>query len=1147
MPSLFFELIAKKRSILVLFIFFTGLSFGQTNDTAIVETGDLQVIFTRGAITGIVNKLTGESYIDSSAAGDAVGLLHIGNKSIMGNNAYKTNVGFRNDTTIISLVSALGDSFSTFVLGEQQSGQVLVWQKGQLKSGGGVYGARLGFAGFDLLAGKLVLPLRGGVAINDNSGLLEGYWDYLTNWESQLAVFEGMSGSLGIWFEDSLFCAKRLVLKGDGHRMKLFLETHNQGNFSQRSEIHTPVIHLKAFSGDWRGPAKEYRDWMDAHLRQQKISEKPAWIDSIGCMVIYHTIQSTEILDSLAQWLNPQQVLIYVPDWRLSGYDVNYPDYTPKPKAAAFVKYAHKLGFFVMLHVNPFGIAPYNPLYQQFKKYQLDNPFSGHLSGWRWNTDQKVRHAFINPASVELQDMYIDKMKEVAETLKMDALHLDVDFTAWNSDNSVLNGENPAQGNRTFHQRLAEALPGIVLGGENLTEVNSYRDSFAQRWKMDVVNWTPHPISTFLYSKYTLPVGYLGFVNPDSDPDQYADFMQCYERWGVLPTLSVNSVDDLPGPRTQELIRIADAWARLGLRADFESNWDDETLFRFRGRNGEIAAYRRTPYGTTFVVDGDSLYRKVTGVNRLRTTRSIPGWYAYNENEIFGLHPDGIYWLDDQPADLQFPHLHNLPANIVVDNVSLSMQGGHFSLGNIRKSGVIDLVEKLPQAETAIRFQGEIRGIGDGAYVRPEIITLAGVTKNGIAAHPPYINGPGDVLITYSLTLPDSALIQLSFAAGIDEGALNSDGIDFFVEINGKKIQTTHITEKTWRTLTIDLSSWRGQTIFLTLGNDPGPPGSTTNYDWARWGDVKISTAYNAPFTAQLFLPFSADISGGAVRDLGSGLYEIKSTLAAELIFAKKTPTISTPYKILRDFDGQIGTNHNGLYLLNNRPWGAGNIRMVSCGGISKNAMNGHPPSKGSTVIQKVLCLPDQTPLKLSGSYGIADGSLSSGVFFSVYANGQEKLARFMQDIKWVDFEIDLTPFAGKSILLEFITSPGKDNYWDWANWADLEVSRGFVRDIFDNSLLPRSFHLSRPYPNPFNNEVAMLLETPQEGSGEFTVYNIMGQKVFSRTIASPSAGILTVHWNGAGLYNAPVSSGIYFMHVSFGEKSWVRKTLLLR
>jgi hypothetical protein len=40
------------------------------------------------------------------------------------------------------------------------------------------------------------------------------------------------------------------------------------------------------------------------------------------------------------------------------------------------------------------------------------------------------------------------------------------------------------------------------------------------------------------------------------------------------------------------------------------------------------------------------------------------------------------------------------------------------------------------------------------------------------------------------------------------------------------------------------------------------------------------------------------------------------------------------------------------------------------------------------------------------------------------------------EDRRWHDFDVDLSPYAGQTITLVFITYPLDTNEWDWAGWG---------------------------------------------------------------------------------------------------------------
>lgn len=1023
-------------------LLFMAAGYAAADSTAVLETSSLRVTLKMGAVVGIENRLTGESYLTPGAIGRAVGLLRTEGESYFVQDVRTFDLRERSDGVDFALFRSTTrrDSIVTYARIEQATGDILIWQAGGHRRDG-TYGARFGFADFDLDAGQLVLPVEGGIAIGKDASFVEETRDYSVDWQAQLAIFEGHTGALGIWFEDSEFLPKKITLKRQLNTVGVSFETHNLGDFDARSKVFTPVIRLRAFAGDWRQPAGAYRVWMQQNLDPLERSEHPAWTDSIACYVIHRASDVTVTLDSLARWLPPRQVLIYVPDWRTDGFDINYPEYTPAEHSFRFVERAKELGFRVMLHTNPFGIAPYHASFDDFADAHFINPFNGNLIGWLLETESPERHAWFNPASPELQNLFLQKVGSILDALAVDALQLDVNYAAWNTDNAVLNGETPGMGNRTFHRRLTENFPEIVWGGENLTEINFYRNSFASRWRTDHKKWRPHPVASFLFNGHTTPVGFLGFVNPDRDPDLFEDYMRSYENWGVLPTLDVSGLADLLGPGTQDIIRIASTWARLGLKPDFDSDWDDETLFRLKGRNGEIAEYRLTPSGTFFVVQGDTLLNRLAGVNRIRTTLAIDGWFGYNQQEIIGLNPQVTYQLENRSRDLNAPHIQQLTEDAIISFSSTDGKGGRFIFDHSGASSAVDLVARLAEAVLEIRKRGTVEPIGDGAFVRAEQITIDGVTRSGLATHPPFIGGAGEVLISYTVTIPDADDARLNFFAGLDEdAAAESDGVAFFVDVDGATVFDTLVEDAQWTEHTVDLAAWRGQQVVLTLGNGPGPD-NNVNFDQGRWGDVLILSTVQPEFEAEIYLPGPATIEGdGELTQIEPNVYRLSGRLPAQVAFAAHQPETELPVRLLPRLRKQFGLAKDGLFLAGESVFGSGEVGGIEAGGELRVAISAHPPAEGQTIIHDSMTLPLADTLALAGAYGLADGAQSTGVTFSIYINGDMYFSTTTADTGWQPFSLDLTPFAGEAVYLQFVTDAGQSSAFDWAYWTDLVV-----------------------------------------------------------------------------------------------------------
>jgi hypothetical protein len=110
-----------------------------------------------------------------------------------------------------------------------------------------------------------------------------------------------------------------------------------------------------------------------------------------------------------------------------------------------------------------------------------------------------------------------------------------------------------------------------------------------------------------------------------------------------------------------------------------------------------------------------------------------------------------------------------------------------------------------------------------------------------------------------------------------------------------------------------------------------------------------------------------------------------------------------------------------------------------------------------------------------------------------------------------------------------------------------------------DNEITPSTFKLLGNYPNPFNPETTIYFTTTeniglrstspgQAQNTKLSIYNIKGEKVRELPIVTPSPShTLSVTWNGTDDNGKPVTSGIYFYKLESGNKSSVKKCLLLK
>ena len=92
---------------------------------------------------------------------------------------------------------------------------------------------------------------------------------------------------------------------------------------------------------------------------------------------------------------------------------------------------------------------------------------------------------------------------------------------------------------------------------------------------------------------------------------------------------------------------------------------------------------------------------------------------------------------------------------------------------------------------------------------------------------------------------------------------------------------------------------------------------------------------------------------------------------------------------------------------------------------------------------------------------------------------------------------------------------------------------------------------LFKAYPNPFNNQVKIIISLPEAatlGNVSFKIYNILGQVVRNfKTNENLEGNTYQFTWNGKNDSGFDVSSGTYFFVVNTGEKRYSLKLLFMK
>ncbi|MBI5726245.1 MAG: T9SS type A sorting domain-containing protein [Ignavibacteriales bacterium] len=112
--------------------------------------------------------------------------------------------------------------------------------------------------------------------------------------------------------------------------------------------------------------------------------------------------------------------------------------------------------------------------------------------------------------------------------------------------------------------------------------------------------------------------------------------------------------------------------------------------------------------------------------------------------------------------------------------------------------------------------------------------------------------------------------------------------------------------------------------------------------------------------------------------------------------------------------------------------------------------------------------------------------------------------------------------------------------------WMVLDPTALVAVEKENPGMLPKTIELAGNYPNPFNPTTNIRYSLPYSGDVTITVFNMLGEVLYTQKVMSVSAGKHDFNFNAAG-----IASGAYFYKISLsGEKnveSMTGKMLLLK
>jgi len=127
---------------------------------------------------------------------------------------------------------------------------------------------------------------------------------------------------------------------------------------------------------------------------------------------------------------------------------------------------------------------------------------------------------------------------------------------------------------------------------------------------------------------------------------------------------------------------------------------------------------------------------------------------------------------------------------------------------------------------------------------------------------------------------------------------------------------------------------------------------------------------------------------------------------------------------------------------------------VAQCGGVSRSSILTHAMNPEGEPSCRVLHLNiPKIPCRLKGFTGIADeADCGDGITFQISIDGKEHLFLHHSNREWEEFQIDLSPWAGMSVDVQFMASTGPhgDPTGDWALWGDLLLESYWGEKLLD-------------------------------------------------------------------------------------------------
>lgn len=165
---------------------------------------------------------------------------------------------------------------------------------------------------------------------------------------------------------------------------------------------------------------------------------------------------------------------------------------------------------------------------------------------------------------------------------------------------------------------------------------------------------------------------------------------------------------------------------------------------------------------------------------------------------------------------------------------------------------------------------------------------------------------------------------------------------------------------------------------------------------------------------------------------------------------------------------------------------------------------------------------------------------------YRIYRSEDRELANALM-ITPVMIEATNNSTGAKYSYIDNELNEGTYYYWLEAVGYNSSEYYGYQSVVVENPAapqLPSISSMSNAYPNPFKTSTKVDIDVKAGEKANFTVYNMLGQAVYSKTL---NEGQTIVEWNGLDKNGKRCGSGIYFYKLSSPSTSQTKKMVIVK